>query len=195
MPRNERKPSSRDRSRSRSRSPDRHGYPSSHYQTNISSSTSSNKKTSKSSSSRHDDRERDRQRMEETRRERMNRLRAENEEEEKKMTALDRLATQKHQGLDTSAIGNETNVLDTKEKNGKTGFIELEQTEFEDMEEEDVMTKLLGFSGDFGSTKGKAVEDNKKTAARGAVSKNKARKYRQYMNRKGGFNRPLDKLN
>ena len=51
----------------------------------------------------------------------------------------------------------------------------------------------MGFGG-FGTTKGKAVEDNQSSAARGASSKNKGRKYRQYMNRKGGFNRPLDKM-
>ena len=56
------------------------------------------------------------------------------------------------------------------------------------------MRMLLGFSGGFGSTAGKAVEDNQKSAAKGAANKTKARKYRQYMNRKGGFNRPLDKM-
>jgi U4/U6.U5 tri-snRNP-associated protein 3 len=56
------------------------------------------------------------------------------------------------------------------------------------------MMDLLGFGG-FGTTKGKAVVDNQTSAARGAASKNKGRKYRQYMNRKGGFNRPLDKMN
>jgi U4/U6.U5 tri-snRNP-associated protein 3 len=50
-----------------------------------------------------------------------------------------------------------------------------------------------GFGG-FSSTKGEQVEDNKKGPAKGAVSKNKAREYRQYMNRRGGFNRPLAKM-
>jgi U4/U6.U5 tri-snRNP-associated protein 3 len=57
------------------------------------------------------------------------------------------------------------------------------------------MRRLLGFSGGFATTKGQEVEDNRKSAARGVAAKNKARKYRQYMNRKGGFNRPLDKMN
>eukprot|EP00934_Nitzschia_sp_Nitz4_P000811 Nitzschia sp. Nitz4//scaffold497_size4732//407//739//NITZ4_009235-RA/size4732-processed-gene-0.1-mRNA-1//1//CDS//3329553080//811//frame0 len=48
--------------------------------------------------------------------------------------------------------------------------------------------------GGFGCTKGQAVEDNQSTAARGAAAKNKARKYRQYMNRKNGFNRALEKM-
>eukprot|EP01039_Chlorochromonas_danica_P008893 gene8895-9812_t len=60
-------------------------------------------------------------------------------------------------------------------------------------EEEEQLEDMLGFTG-FGSTKGKAVSDNQQGAAAGAVSKHKARKYRQYMNRKGGFNRPLQKM-
>ena len=31
-------------------------------------------------------------------------------------------------------------------------------------------------------------------AARGGVKKNQNRQYRQYMNRRGGFNRPLEKI-
>jgi U4/U6.U5 tri-snRNP-associated protein 3 len=55
------------------------------------------------------------------------------------------------------------------------------------------MMALLGFGG-FDSTKGKAVDENVRGAAAGAVSKYKARKYRQYMNRRGGFNKPLHSL-
>lgn len=48
---------------------------------------------------------------------------------------------------------------------------------------------LLGFGG-FGSTKQKHVLGN----SAGAVYKeSKPPKYRQYMNRPGGFNRPLDR--
>lgn len=68
---------------------------------------------------------------------------------------------------------------------------ESEQVEVDDEEQ---MRIMMGFGG-FGTTKGKAVADNQHGAARGAASKNKGRKYRQYMNRKGGFNRPLDKMN
>jgi len=49
------------------------------------------------------------------------------------------------------------------------------------------MMKMMGFSG-FDSTKGKQVKGNDV----GDVHKVSKRKYRQYMNRKGGFNRPLD---
>jgi U4/U6.U5 tri-snRNP-associated protein 3 len=44
---------------------------------------------------------------------------------------------------------------------------------------------LMGFSR-FSSTKGKKHVDY------GGVETHKTRKYRQYMNRPGGFNRPLD---
>ena len=54
-------------------------------------------------------------------------------------------------------------------------------------EEEIDMMKFMGING-FASTKGKKVQGNNQ----GAVHKNVKRKYRQYMNRKGGFNRPLD---
>ena len=56
--------------------------------------------------------------------------------------------------------------------------------------EEAEMRRLLGF-GSFDTTKGKVVEENAHSAAAGAASKHQARKYRQYMNRRGGFNRAL----
>ncbi|KTW28649.1 uncharacterized protein T551_02499 [Pneumocystis jirovecii RU7] len=49
------------------------------------------------------------------------------------------------------------------------------------------MAKMLGFSG-FKTTHQQKVEGNDV----GAVYKVKPTKYRQYMNRRGGFNRPLD---
>ena len=72
-------------------------------------------------------------------------------------------------------------------------IIEINPEALEGLDEEEKMRRLLGFDG-FGSTKGEAVEDNQKSAARGVATKNKARKYRQYMNRKNGFNRPLEKM-
>ncbi|XP_011254403.1 U4/U6.U5 small nuclear ribonucleoprotein 27 kDa protein isoform X1 [Camponotus floridanus] len=53
--------------------------------------------------------------------------------------------------------------------------------------EEQEMMRIMGFC-DFDSTKGKKVDGNDV----GAVHVILKRKYRQYMNRKGGFNRPLD---
>ena len=51
------------------------------------------------------------------------------------------------------------------------------------------IASLMGFGG-FGTTKGQHVDGN----AKGFVMTRRAkpRKFRQYMNRKGGFNRPLD---
>lgn len=57
--------------------------------------------------------------------------------------------------------------------------------------EEEQMQALMGFGG-FDSTKGRPVEDNVQGAATGGIRKENKREYRQYMNRRGGFNRPLD---
>lgn len=56
-------------------------------------------------------------------------------------------------------------------------------------EEAEKMAKIMGFSR-FDTTKGKPVPGNQI----GAVHVVKKIRYRQYMNRKGGFNRPLDKV-
>ncbi len=50
------------------------------------------------------------------------------------------------------------------------------------------MMALMGFGG-FGSTAGKHVDDPRVNV--GAARKRTTRKARQYMNRPGGFNRPL----
>ncbi|KAG6329729.1 hypothetical protein ID866_9357 [Astraeus odoratus] len=55
-------------------------------------------------------------------------------------------------------------------------------------DDEDMMA-VMGLSG-FGSTKGKHVEGNQE----GTANVKKMRTWRQYMNRRGGFNRPLDKI-
>lgn len=52
------------------------------------------------------------------------------------------------------------------------------------------MAAIMGF-GSFQSTHGKRVEDNHTGAAKGAARRILKREYRQYMHRKGGFNRPL----
>lgn len=58
---------------------------------------------------------------------------------------------------------------------------------FDSAVDEQEMKQIMGF-GDFSSTKGKKVHGNDV----GEVHVILKRKYRQYMNRKGGFNRPLD---
>ncbi|GAX13781.1 hypothetical protein FisN_30Lh076 [Fistulifera solaris] len=118
--------------------------------------------------------------LEEERRARMARLRAENEQEERQIAAA----------LDQDL----SNEAAKKKKGPQEQIIEVNPEELEEMDEEEQMRALLGFTSGFGSTKGQKVEDNHTTSAKGAASKNKARKYRQYMNRKHGFNRPLDKM-
>ncbi|KIK94299.1 hypothetical protein PAXRUDRAFT_458135 [Paxillus rubicundulus Ve08.2h10] len=54
---------------------------------------------------------------------------------------------------------------------------------------DEVMMAAMGLVG-FGSTKGKHVEGNQE----GTINIKKSRTWRQYMNRRGGFNRPLDKI-
>jgi U4/U6.U5 tri-snRNP-associated protein 3 len=65
-----------------------------------------------------------------------------------------------------------------------------EDHEDDDLEVEDddmgSMQAMMGFGG-FGTTHGKKVSGNNV----GAVRKEKKTEYRQYMNRTGGFNRPL----
>eukprot|EP00092_Neocalanus_flemingeri_P002891 GFUD01003093.1.p1 GENE.GFUD01003093.1~~GFUD01003093.1.p1 ORF type:complete len:142 (-),score=63.68 GFUD01003093.1:197-622(-) len=64
----------------------------------------------------------------------------------------------------------------------------LTEKDFEGKTEEQIeMMKIMGFAG-FDTTKNKKVTDN----VHGDVHVLVKRKYRQYMNRKGGFNRPLD---
>ncbi|TDH68000.1 hypothetical protein CCR75_007579 [Bremia lactucae] len=60
------------------------------------------------------------------------------------------------------------------------------------LSEEEQMKLLLGING-FDSTKGKEVDENTKSAAVGTARRESKREYRQYMNRRGGFNRLLDK--
>jgi U4/U6.U5 tri-snRNP-associated protein 3 len=105
----------------------------------------------------------------------MARLRAENDNEEQQLTAVD-------------------HPSDDNTRKPKEDIVRFDENELEGLDEEEQMRRLLGFSGGFATTKGQEVEDNQNSAARGAAAKNKARKYRQYMNRKGGFNKPLEKM-
>lgn len=74
--------------------------------------------------------------------------------------------------------------------NKKDTPIVVAAEELEEMDDEAMMA-LMGIQG-FDSTKGKHVETNLEA---GAVAKSrKKRKYRQYMNRQGGFNRSLDNI-
>jgi U4/U6.U5 tri-snRNP-associated protein 3 len=120
--------------------------------------------------------------IEDERARRMARLRAENEQEETKLARIEQARIDENESL--------INTLRPKES-----VIRVDEAELDGLDEDDQMKMLLGFSGSFASTKGQKVEDNHNSSARGAAAKNKSRKYRQYMNRKNGFNRPLDKMN
>jgi U4/U6.U5 tri-snRNP-associated protein 3 len=80
-----------------------------------------------------------------------------------------------------------------KSTNGATTKMETDADEAKPVKEEDedsdeaAMRKVMGF-GKFRSTKNTKVPGNDKNYA---VRKEKKTEYRQYMNRTGGFNRPL----
>lgn len=114
---------------------------------------------------------------------RMARLREEMKKEDDHLAALDEEQQRLQREEERKA----------EEAKPQETIIEVDPEELEGLDEEEQMQKLLGFNG-FGSTKGESVEDNQNSAARGVAAKNKARKYRQYMNRKNGFNRPLENM-
>ncbi|XP_078667731.1 uncharacterized protein LOC144909565 [Branchiostoma floridae x Branchiostoma belcheri] len=69
---------------------------------------------------------------------------------------------------------------------------EIDPSKLEGKTEDEIeMMKMMGFC-DFDSTKGKKKNDVQTKA--GAANILQKRRYRQYMNRRGGFNRPLDSI-
>ncbi|KAJ6653269.1 hypothetical protein lerEdw1_009433 [Lerista edwardsae] len=76
---------------------------------------------------------------------------------------------------------------EVKDSKGKEHQITEEDLEGK-TEEEIEMMKTMGFAT-FDTTKGKKVDGSVNAYA---INVSQKRKYRQYMNRKGGFNRPLD---
>ena len=62
----------------------------------------------------------------------------------------------------------------------------------DDEDEDTEMMRIMGF-GSFNSSKGTHVHDNDKAAA-GTARIKKVHQYRQYMNRRGGFNQSLAKV-
>jgi U4/U6.U5 tri-snRNP-associated protein 3 len=99
----------------------------------------------------------------------------------------------KHDG-ETSSLRNETPADQQPMDNGRDAATPMDEDEQEDdiiVEDDglDAMQAMMGF-GSFGTTKGKKIAGNNV----GAVRKEKKTEYRQYMNRVGGFNRPLDQI-
>ncbi|XP_042200455.1 U4/U6.U5 small nuclear ribonucleoprotein 27 kDa protein [Callorhinchus milii] len=78
----------------------------------------------------------------------------------------------------------------SRQKDDKAGKEhQISEADMEGKTEEEIeMMKQMGFGG-FDTTKGKKVDGSVNAFA---VNVQQKRKYRQYMNRKGGFNRPLD---
>lgn len=97
----------------------------------------------------------------------MERLRAENEEEENRLAALDRKSS-----------GDQHQTKETATTKPQEEIVQVDESELEGLDEEEQMKKLLGIEG-FGSTKGEKVDSNHSSSAAGAAGKNKARKYRQ----------------
>ncbi len=79
----------------------------------------------------------------------------------------------------------------TKKKQSHRNDDDPEEEEDDDAK---MMQELFGIR-QFGSSKNTKVATNHTSAAIGTIAKHlKPRKYRQYMNRKNGFNRPLDNI-
>ena len=121
---------------------------------------------------------------------RMAALRAETEEDEHQATDHDPTVSQPP--VSTTASTKK------KRRHGSGDDPQKEEEEEEDEEEEDdsanMMQELFGIR-QFGSSKNTKVATNHTSAAVGTIAKHlKPRKYRQYMNRKNGFNRPLDNI-
>ena len=84
---------------------------------------------------------------------------------------------------DPSVTPKHSNMPQTTQKIPNISDVPAEEVD------EDQMAAIMGF-GNFGTSKGKNVEDN----SEGFAEVRKERTWRQYMNRRGGFNRPLDKI-
>ena len=66
----------------------------------------------------------------------------------------------------------------------------MTEKDFEGKSNEEIeMMKIMGFAG-FNTSKNKKMAGND----HGEIHVSVKRRYRQYMNRKGGFNRPLDAI-
>ena len=163
-------------------------YPQHHDDSNkhqLSSSSSSYNNSNSSSSSSNNNNEQDRALQDKS--SRMQKLR----EEMKRKDLLE-------QGIDPEAEEKRLNHLanpptpSSKPQQTDNGSDEYTDSEPE-QEDDTAMLAMMGFTG-FTTTKNQKVEDNHTSAAKGVASLAKGRTYRQYMNRKGGFNRALDNM-
>ncbi|KAF9651507.1 DUF1777-domain-containing protein [Thelephora ganbajun] len=99
----------------------------------------------------------------------------------------------KNPGAKLSPGSKEESVPPVPEPRVPSEGLENGQEEGESMDavnqDDEAMMGMMGMAS-FGSTKGKHVEGNQE----GSAKIKKVRTWRQYMNRRGGFNRPLDKI-
>ena len=140
------------------------------------------------------DRRRDRDRRDRRRsrsKDRDERSRRENRKKSRSRSRSPIERQSKHQISSEQAWDREREKLRKKEKEREARLAMEAKLTAEDItgktEEEIDMMKVMGFGG-FNTTKNKKVKGNDVGDVHVVVK----RKYRQYMNRKGGFNRPLD---
>ncbi|XP_043546815.1 U4/U6.U5 small nuclear ribonucleoprotein 27 kDa protein-like [Chiloscyllium plagiosum] len=82
-----------------------------------------------------------------------------------------------------------SSVSPSRQKDQESKDREISEADMEGKTEEEIeLLRVMGFDA-FDTTKGKKLEGSVNAYA---VNVQQKRKYRQYMNRKGGFNRPLD---
>lgn len=97
-----------------------------------------------------------------------------------------------HDSYSNYSTSDHDNRVDTGGSNYYDDPRQTSKEKFEDQDDEvdeetRKMQQLMGIGG-FDTTKNKKVANN----VGGYAKVNKTQKYRQYMNRRGGFNRPLD---
>lgn len=133
------------------------------------------------------DRDRERDRDRDRDRHRRKRSRDRSRDRDRRRHSDDR----EHRRYSRSRTRSRSHDRDNNKKSKLTTNVERPIVTAADLEgkspDEQEMMKLMGFCN-FDSTKGKKVDGNDV----GDVHVILKRKYRQYMNRKGGFNRPLD---
>ena len=117
---------------------------------------------------------------------RMNKLR----EEVKRKEMIERGINPDYKTKEEKKLSKKTDNNNHNENDNEGGQYSDSEPEQED---DSAMMAMMGFSG-FSTTKNTKVEDNHTSAAKGTANLAKGRTYRQYMNRKGGFNRALDTM-
>lgn len=137
---------------------------------------------------RRDDRRRDREERVNRRDRRRERTRSRSRSLERRRRSPDRRRSPSPRRRRSSSSGPSATAFVSKPKKtfSERPIITPAELEGKSLEEQE-MLKVMGFCG-FDTTKGKKVDDN----VEGEVHVVLKRRYRQYMNRKGGFNRPLD---